>query len=132
MNSDNSIDHLLEQEKNDNKNESWNKLNQTTKTLKLHIYAETYGQKKGYNTAQIKKLKTYFSHCLQEKKLSKTKEVQYDKVKQEVIEVHGLQLNSSNNNFTIRSDTKRINTIKSLTPKRSTLKDKNNDSKIEK
>ena len=132
MNSDNNIDHLLEQEKNDNKNDSWNKLNQTTKTVKLHIYAETYGHKKGYNSAQIKKLKIYFSHCLQEKKLSKTKEVQYDKIKQEVIEVYGLQFNSSNNNFTIRSDTKRINTIKSLTPKRSTLKDKNNDSKIEK
>jgi hypothetical protein len=129
MNDNNNIDHLLEQEKNDNKTESWNKLNQTTKTEKLHIYAETYGHKKGYNPTQIKKLKAYFSHCLQEKKLSKTKDVHYDKIKQEVIEVHGLQFN--NNNFTIRSDTKRVNTIKSLTPKRTTLKDKNNDLKIE-
>ena len=73
MNSDNNIDHLLEQEKNDNKNDSWNKLNQTTKTVKLHIYAETYGHKKGYNSAQIKKLKIYFSHCLQEKNYQKLK-----------------------------------------------------------
>lgn len=131
MNSDNNIDRLLEQEKNHNKTESWNKLNQTTKTDKLYSFAEKYGSKKNYTQLQIKKLKSYFSQCLQEKKLSRTKDVQYDKIKQEVSDVPGLIFN--NNNFTIRSDTKRTNPLKSLTPKRTTLKDKEkNDIKIDK
>ena len=55
------IDKFLDQEKLQNKTESWNKLNKTTKIQKLHVYSEKYGKEQGYSAKEIKALKMFFS-----------------------------------------------------------------------
>ena len=37
-----NVDHILENEIQQNKNETWNKLNKTVKIQKLHEYADKY------------------------------------------------------------------------------------------
>jgi hypothetical protein len=121
----NIIDSLLEKEKLHNKSEAWNKLDKTIKIQKLHIFAEKYGKENNLPVKDIKSLKAFFIDCLEKNKLQKTKDVTYDKEKREIISIPALFFNVSNRNFTLKIlDTKRVSTLKSLTPKRTIL---NND-----
>lgn len=115
----NTIDALLELEKQNNKNENWNKLEKSLKTQKLHVFAEKYGRENSMPVKDIKLLKTFFSDCLEKNKLQKTKDVTYDKDSKEIINIPALHFNVTNRNFTLKIiDTKRVSTLKSLTPKR--------------
>jgi len=120
-NSYKNIDQLLEREKLQNSNENWNKLDKTIKILKLHQYAEKYGKENALPFKDIKALKTFFIQCMDKNKLQKTKEVIYDKTTKEITGIPSLHYSSQNHNFTLRNmDSKRVSTIKSLTPKRIT------------
>jgi hypothetical protein len=124
---DNSnIDALLENEKQKNKSDSWNKLDKTVKTQKLHAFAEKYGKDNGYPAKEVKNMKMFFVDCLNKSKLQKTKEVIYDKESGEITAIPALYFNSSNHNFSLKIiDSKRVSTLKSLTPKR--ISEKNKD-----
>jgi hypothetical protein len=114
-----SIDALLEREKQNNKNENWNKLEKSLKVQKLHVFAEKYGRDNGMPVKDIKLLKTFFIDCLDKNKLQKTKEVNYDKDTKEILGIPALHFNVTNRNFTLKIiDAKRVSTLKSLTPKR--------------
>ena len=122
------IDVILEQENTHNKTESWNKLNKTTKLQKLHHFSERYGKEHNYSVKEIKQLKHFFSDALEKKKIQKTKEVVYDKNKQEVLDVPGLMLHPTTRVFTLRNDAKHVSTLKSLPPKRGSGKSPKNTS----
>jgi hypothetical protein len=121
----NTIDNLLEREKQHNKNESWIKLDKSAKLQKLHQYAEKYGKDHNLPVKDIKSLKSFFSDCLEKNKLNKTKDVAYNKESKEVTSIPALHFNQTNRAFTLKIiDTKRVSTMKSLTPKRVTEKNK--------
>jgi hypothetical protein len=113
-----NLNRLLEAEKEHNKNETWNKLDNSSKLNKLHTYAEIY------STNNSSELKEYFSECIEKNKLKKVKDVEYDKVNGVILSIPGLIYNSSHKKFTIKNMEKRVSTIKSLTPKRSCGKNK--------
>lgn len=114
-----AIDQMLETETNKNKTDSWNKLNKTVKIQKLHGYAEKYGREEGLPVKEVRLLKTFFVECLGKSKLLKTKEVIYDRDAHEITSVPALFFNAEKKNFTLRNmDSKRVSTMKSLTPKR--------------
>jgi len=118
----NEIDRLLEKEKLRNKSDAWNKIDKTVKTQKLHQFAERYGKDHGYPSKDIKLLKAFFNECLEKNKLQKTKDVTYDKGKQEIEAIPALHFNQTTHNFTLRiTDAKRVSTLKSLTPKRTVV-----------
>lgn len=115
----NAIDELLENEKQKNKCDSWNKLDKTVKTQKLHAFAEKYGKEHSYSAKDVKNLKVFFLSCLDKAKLQKTKDVVYDKDSGEITSIPSLFFNSTSRSFTLKiMDTKRVSTLKSLTPKR--------------
>jgi hypothetical protein len=115
----NTIDQLLEKEKQHNKTETWNKLDKTVKIQKLHQYAEKYGKDHNLPVKEIKALKSFFNDCLEKNKLQKTKEVNYDKEGRIITSIPSLSFNTASHNFTLRIvDAKRVSTLKSLTPKR--------------
>jgi hypothetical protein len=119
-----TIDRLLEREKLHNKSETWNKLDKTVKIQKLHQYAETYGREHALPFKEIKALKAFFISCMEKSKLQKTKEVIYDKDSREITSIPALHFNGPSHSFTLKNlDTKRVSTIKSLTPKRATERD---------
>ena len=122
------IDKILENEKQTNKNDNWNKLDKTMKIQKLHSFAEKYGKDNSLPIKTIKTLKTFFIDCLEKNKLLKTKEVLYDKEKGEITSIPTLTINNQTKNFTLRQCDKRVSTLKSLTPKRVTSKNTSKDS----
>jgi len=122
------IDQLLEREKQHNKTESWNKLDKTAKIQKLHVFAEKYGKDNALAMKDIKSLKAFFKECLEKNKLQKTKDVVYNKDSREIVNVPALFFSPLNRNFTLRNlDTKRVSTLKSLTPKRGSESNRSED-----
>jgi len=117
------IDDILEREKQNNKSDAWNKLDKCAKIQRLHTFAEKYGSANGLSVSDIKSLKLFFVNCLDKNKLHKTKDLSYNKDTREVIAIPALCFNSATNAFTLKiTDTKRVSTLKSLTPKRVTAK----------
>jgi len=124
----NTVDKVLEKEKQHNKTETWNKLDKIMKIQKLHTYAEKYGKEHNLPIKEIKNLKMFFTDCLDKSKLQKTKDVSYDKETKEITSIPALFFNTVNRNFTLKiMDTKRVSTLKSLTPKRISEKNKDDD-----
>lgn len=112
-----NIDKLLENEKLKNKTESWNKLEKSTKIQLLHVFAEKYGRENSLSVKDIKSLKLFFMDCIEKGKLTKSKDVLYNKDTQEIGSIPSLFFN--NKNFTLKTnDKKHVSTLKSLTPKR--------------
>jgi hypothetical protein len=115
----NTIDQILENEKQHNKTETWNKLDKTVKIQKLHAFAEKYGKDNSMPMKDIKMLKMFFVECLEKNKLQKAKDVNYDKDGMAITSIPALHFNTTNRNFTLKIiDAKRVSTLKSLTPKR--------------
>lgn len=115
----NKLDLLLEKEKQINKTEQWNKIDKTVKTQILHSYAEKYGSENKLPVKEVKNLKQFFSDCLNKGKLQKNKDVNYSRESQQISSIPSLFFNIEKKNFTLRIlDTKRVSTLKSLTPKR--------------
>jgi len=115
----NKLDLLLEKEKQINKTEQWNKIDKTVKRQILHSYAEKYGSENKLPVKEVKNLKQFFSDCLNKGKLQKNKDVNYSRENQQISSIPSLFFNIEKKNFTLRIlDTKRVSTLKSLTPKR--------------
>ena len=113
------LDALLEKEKIRNKGEVWIKLDKTIKRQKLEDYAEKYGKEHNMSSKDLKLLKTFFNNCLEKNKLNKSKDVVYNKDDRIITSIPALHFNQVTKNFTLKIlDTKRVSTLKSLTPKR--------------
>jgi hypothetical protein len=108
------MDFLLENEKIKNKTESWNKLEKTDKMNKLHQFAHEWSKK--HNLSTVDALYTFLLHCLEKNKLKNKKDLVYNKETMEIKNIPSLI--HENNTFKLLTDTKRISTLKCLTPKR--------------
>ena len=134
-----ALDVLLENETNQNKIDSWNKLNKTTKLQKLHAFAEKFIKDNHLPIKETKSLKLFFNECLEKNKLQKTKSVVYDKETGLIVSIPALSYSplkkpsingdeTTTHNFTLKNmDAKRISTIKSLTPHRISNKEKDTE-----
>lgn len=108
------LEGLLENEKQQNKAEAWNKLDQTCRVQKLHAFAEKYGRENSLPQKEIKNLKAFFTTSLTKGKLQRAKDVIYDRETREVKAIPALHFNMENSAFTLRNlDEKRPATLKS-------------------
>ncbi len=119
-----NLDKFLENEKKNNSEEPWSKLDKTARIRKLTTYAENYAIENELTEEECNALIAYFRDCLDKKKLQRVKDVVYEKETGKIKEIPGLFYNKSSHNFTIKNNDKRVSTIKSLTPKKknSTIK----------
>ena len=116
-----ALENLLECEKQHNKTEAWNKLDQTSRIQKLHAFAEKYGRENGLPQKEIKNLKVFFTGSLTKGKLNRAKDVVYDRESREVKSIPALHFNVDTKAFTLRNmDEKRPSTLKTMTPRRIT------------
>lgn len=67
-----NLDIFLENEKNNNANEPWSKLDKTAKIKKLTIFADSYKINNGLTDAQYQDLISFFRDCL-DKKITESK-----------------------------------------------------------
>jgi hypothetical protein len=122
-----NLDKFLEDEKNNNSNEPWCKLNKTVKTKKILEYVEIYKKEKNLEKDEEDILITFLKECLDKKKLQRVKDVIYDKVNGIIKEIPALSYTKINKHFTLKNIDKRISTLKSLPVKKTqgTIKNKN-------
>lgn len=113
-----NLEKFLENEKNNNSNEPWCKLNKTMKTKKLLEFAETYCKEKTLDEDETKLLTVFLKDSLDKKKLSRVKDVIYDKMSGIVKDIPALLYTKSKKHFTLKNVDKRISTLKSLAPKK--------------
>lgn len=123
-----NLEKFLEDEKNNNKNEPWSKLNKTIKTQKLLEFVDEYKNSKNLNDDEKKQLLHFLKDCLDRKRLNRVKDVVYDKTTGAIKEIPSLFYNKVSKNFTLKNETKRVSTLKSLGQKKNgSIKNKNLD-----
>ena len=113
-----NLDKFLEDEKNNNVNEPWCKLNKTIKTKKLQEYVETYKKQNDLDEDECNLLITFLKECIDRKKLQRVKDVIYDKESGIIKEIPALCYTKTNKHFTLKNIDKRVSTLKSLAPKK--------------
>ena len=113
-----NLDKFLENEKNNNVNEPWCKLNKTIKTKKLQEYVETYKVENNLSNDESESLISFLKDCIDRKKLQRVKDVLYDKDNGKIKEIPALHYVKSNKHFTLKNLDKRVSTLKSLAPKK--------------
>lgn len=135
-----NLDKFLEDNKNNNMIEPWNKLDKTMKTLKLTQFADDYAAQQQYTDEEKALLHVFLKDCLDRKRLQRVKDVEYDKTTGVIKQIPALLFNKSTNHFTLKNMDKRVNTLKGLptkkaakgTVKNAVDKDKDKDSDDEK
>jgi len=113
-----NLEKFLEDEKLNNSNEPWCKLNKTIKTKKLLEYVEVYKNEKGLDEIEAINLVIFLKDSLDKKKLCRVKDVIYDKIKGVIKEIPSLTYTKITKHFTLKNMDKRVSTLKSLTPKK--------------
>jgi hypothetical protein len=117
-NSNNDIDTFLEKERTQNKEDQWVKLDKTMKIKKITAFVETYSIDNNLNDKDKASLQDFLSHCLDQKKILKTKDVVYDKVNGVITNIPCLLYTPTlTKKFTLKRCEKRQSTLKSLAPK---------------
>jgi hypothetical protein len=112
-----SIDNILENEKQLNIKDTWNKLDKTMKIVKLNTYAMKYCLENKSESYDSESLMVFFKNSLERNKLQKKKDLVYDKDTNEIVSIPSLCFQGSV--FVLKEiDNKRTSTMKSLTPKR--------------
>jgi hypothetical protein len=109
-----NIDLFLEQERNINKREPWNKLDKTDKIKQLTDYVSQSASKFSLSEAEIIEYQSYLVDSLDKKKLQHVKDVQYDNQSGKIIIIPNLHFNPTTRKFTFKRNEKRTSTVKSL------------------
>ena len=114
-----NLDKFLEDEKINNSNEPWCKLNKTIKTKKLIEYVDNYRVNNNLDKEECDLLIVFLKDSLDKKKLLRVKDVVYDKIAGTVKEIPALTYIRTNKHFTLKNIDKRVSTLKSLAVKKS-------------
>lgn len=112
------LDDFLENEKNNNENEPWCKLNKTMKLKKLLDFVKVYSVNNNMDEHESEILITFFKDCLERKKLQKVKDVIYDRNSGNIKSIPSLFYTKNTKHFTLKNvEKKNSSTIKNLVTK---------------
>lgn len=106
---------FLEKEKNNNNKENWTKLNKSIKNKKISEFVDTFATEHELTPEEHTRLLEMLKHNMSKGKLTKNKEVTYDKTKGIIKEMPCLVFNKVTRHFTIKNmdaATKHSGTIK--------------------
>jgi hypothetical protein len=101
---------------------TWSKMDKTTRIQKLNQYIDTiYKERYNLSKDEITALKMYLKMNLDRKRLSKTKDVLYDKELNAIKDIPGLQYREDEiiaHRFTLKAPDKTNTTLKNMTPRK--------------
>jgi hypothetical protein len=126
----NNINDFLEKEKQTHTNELWSKLDKTIKMQKIRVFVENYATINNLTAKESKTLLSFLATGLDQKRLSKAKDVIYDRETGIIKSIPCLLFNQINRKFTLKRCEKRPSTLKSLPPKRTNKTRDNKAAKI--
>lgn len=113
-----NIDDFLEKERTLNKEDQWVKLDKSMKMKKMSVFVETYATENNLCMKDKTALYEFLTLSIDQKKLTKTKEVIYDKLSGTIKSIPCLlHCPASIKKFTLKRCEKRQSTLKSLAPK---------------
>ena len=113
-----NIDDFLEKERTLNKEDQWVKLDKSMKMKKMSAFVETYATENNLCMKDKTALYDFLTSSIDQKKLTKTKEVIYDKLTGTIKSIPCLvHCPASIKKFTLKRCEKRQSTLKSLAPK---------------
>jgi hypothetical protein len=107
-----NISEFLNKEKELNENKPWSKLGKHIKIHLLFSYIERVCNKNECSEHEINELKGYMTKCLDRKKLSRAKDVIYDKISGKIKNIPGLSFDLSKRKYTLRQIDKKKTTLK--------------------
>jgi len=113
-----NLNKFLENEKNNNVNEPWCKLNKTIKMKKIIINKDFKDAINNKDDDEGELLITFLKDSIDRKKLQRVKDVIYDKEIGQIKEIPGLHYMKSTKHFTLKNLEQRVSTLKSLAPKK--------------
>lgn len=96
------------------KNESWSKLDKTTKINCLNEYANHLNNEQNMSEIELVALKKYLSQLLDKKKLQRIKDVIYESEKGAIKDIPNLHYNKASKKYILKKDQKKVSTLKSL------------------
>jgi hypothetical protein len=111
------LEKFFEEDKLQNEHESWRKIEKEVRHKKLVQYAGKYVEENNLSEKDHQGLITFFKECVENNKIQKVRDVDYDKKLGEIKHVHGLQYNSDERRFTIKHYDKRLSTTQNLPQK---------------
>jgi len=114
----NNINDFLEKEKQTHTNELWSKLDKTIKMQKIRVFVDDYSTINNLTSKESKTLLSFLTTGLDQKRLSKAKDVIYDRENGVIKSIPCLLFNQISRKFTLKRCEKRQSTLKSLPPKR--------------
>jgi hypothetical protein len=126
----NNINDFLEKEKQTHTNELWSKLDKTIKMQKIRVFIEDYSTINNLTAKESKFLLSFLTTALEQKRLSKAKDVIYDRENGVIKSIPCLLFNQINRKFTLKRCEKRQSTLKCLPPKRTNKTRDNKGTKL--
>ena len=126
----NNINDFLEKEKQTHTNELWSKLDKTINMQKIRVFIEDYSTINNLTTKESKFLLSFLTTGLEQKRLSKAKDVIYDRETGVIKSIPCLLFNQINRKFTLKRCEKRQSTLKCLPPKRTNKTRDNKGTKL--
>ncbi len=109
-----NVEHILEAETIHKSSEPWCKLNKTMKLRKLLEYVPVFRESTPLSEEDAANLALFFQDCLNKKKLTKVKDVVYDREKGCIVDIPSLAFGVAKRHFTLKNLDKRTSTLKSL------------------
>jgi hypothetical protein len=126
----NNINDFLEKEKQTHTNELWSKLDKTIKMQKIRVFIEHYSTINNLTAKESKTLLAFLTTSLDQKRLSKVKDVIYDRESGVIKSIPCLLFNQINRKFTLKRSEKRQSTLKCLPPKKTNKTRDNKGAKL--
>lgn len=82
--------------------QTWNRLDKTTKLVKIREYLENIDGDISIDGAEVNRVVDYLRSCIDRKRMANTKEVEYDTKLSKIVAIRDVAYNSDQKNFTIR------------------------------
>ena len=102
--SETHLDAVLEKEMNSSEDVPWSRLQKMQKIDKLMAFCDEHAEKESMIDRQKMALRSYLRMALEQRRIHRAKDVDYDRTTGKVISVPGLKYHTSTNKFTIKRD----------------------------
>lgn len=120
----NNLEKFLETSTVKTSTDGWNKLDMTVKMQKVTDFVNEYHKEHSISDSERDELYKYVRDCLDKKKLTRVKDVDYNIETGKLVTIHGLYYNKTSKKYTIKNgDSKKSSVLNRLPQKKAkTLK----------
>ena len=123
------LDELIKKDKLNSDKLPWSKLNKTMKINKINSFIDDYSKEHKMNDKEKEDLQKLLQDSLNKKLLQKAKDVVYDKSDGTIKTIPNLMFNKVSRKHTIKNAERKVSALKSLAPKKKTVKNKSDTNK---